>query len=135
MCPGAGTESAASRVSSHPHIAVVDDDESLRLALVGLVRSMGFRATGFGSAAAFLASAELGTSDCLITDIHMPGLSGIDLQRHLAKRRPTLPIIMITARTDPGLREQAVAEGAVCVLMKPFEADMLASCLERALGN
>ncbi len=116
------------------HISIVDDDESMRLALLALVRSMGFRSMAFGSAEDFLASSEIAVTDCLVTDIQMPGLSGIDLKRKLTERGISLPVIMITARTETGLQEKALASGALFVLRKPFEPDVLTHCIERALA-
>jgi FixJ family two-component response regulator len=115
-------------------ISVIDDDESLRIALVGLVRSLGYDARGFGSAEEFLAADATASFSCIITDIQMPGMSGIDLMQHLAANKNSVPVIMITARPDPGLKAKAMASGATCFLKKPFEADALIGCLERALG-
>ncbi|MGE0594848.1 MAG: response regulator transcription factor [Hyphomonadaceae bacterium] len=116
-------------------ISIIDDDESLRVALVGLVRSLGYRATGFARAEDFLAAEEAPQSDAIVTDIHMPGLSGIDLKQHMAREGWMAPVIMITARTEPGLRERAIESGAVCVLEKPFAAEALIACLERVLAR
>lgn len=129
-----GVESKSLPVSPNAHIAIVDDDESLRLALAGLVRSMGFTAAAFASAEDFLESADVDTAGCLITDIHMPGLSGIELKQKLAERRSALPVIMITGRAEAGLKQKALASGAFCFLMKPFEAEALADCIDRALA-
>lgn len=116
------------------HISVVDDDESVRSALVTLARSMGLRATAFASAEDFLASPELAYTHCLVTDIQMPGISGIDLKRKLTEQGIGLPVIMITARTESGVQEKALASGAMFVLRKPFEPDVLANCIEQALA-
>jgi FixJ family two-component response regulator len=115
-----------------PIISVIDDDESLRTALVGLVRSLGYEAHGFGSAEEFLEGGARRWA-CIISDIQMPGMSGIDLKRHLTAQAVTTPVIMITARAEPGLKERALASGAACFLKKPFEANALIDCLERAL--
>ena len=114
-------------------ISIIDDDASMREALVGLVRSLGYDGRGFSSAEDFLASSELGKFSCAITDIHMPGMDGFELRRELGIRRSTLPVIMITARTEPGLEELAISDGAHCFLRKPFDAKVLVDCLERAL--
>lgn len=118
-----------------PLIAIIDDDESLRQALEGFVRSLGHRAAGFASAEAFLAADDIAGYDCLISDIQMPGLSGIELKQLLTERHYRLPAILITARSDPGLAEKAQASGALCLLKKPFEADMLIACIDRALAR
>ena len=113
-------------------IAVVDDDESFRIALVESLSSFGYGAHGFPSAEEFIARGEE-AYDCLITDIHMPGMSGLDLKRLLADRGYRTPVIMITALAEPDLETSAAAAGVAFLLRKPFEADALIDCLERAL--
>lgn len=117
-----------------PLISIIDDDDSLRSALVGLVRSLGYRASGYASAEDFLAAGTAGDCACIVTDIQMPGLSGIELKQRLAATGCKAPVIMITARTETGLREKAVASGAICVLQKPFAAEALIDCIEKALA-
>ena len=114
-------------------IAVVDDDESFRGALVASLSSLGYGARGFASAEEFIAGDGTEPYDCLITDIHMPGMSGFDLMRRLLAYHSSVPVIMITAHAEPGLEARAAAVGAVCLLRKPFEAEALTHCLERAL--
>ncbi len=114
-------------------ISIVDDDASMREALVGLVRSLGYDARDFASAEDFLASNELGRFACAITDIQMPGMNGFELKRELGMRHGELPVIMITARVEPGIEEKAMSSGATCFLRKPFEAAMLVNCLQRVL--
>ena len=116
-------------------ISIVDDDAAMREALVGLVRSLGYEARDFASAEDFLASNELGRFSCAITDIQMPGMSGFELKRELSTRHYSLPVIMITARAEPGTEEKAMSSGATCFLRKPFEAETLLNCLQRVLGN
>jgi FixJ family two-component response regulator len=120
-------------VSREPLIAVIDDDEPFRLALVDSLCSLGYRARGFASAEEFFAASGEISCDCVITDIHMPGMSGFDLKRLLMDRAWRVPVIMITARGEPGLEARAAASGAVCLLRKPFGADALIGCLEKAL--
>jgi FixJ family two-component response regulator len=120
-------------VSSEPLIAVIDDDEPFRTALVESLYSVGYRARGFASAEEFFAASGESSCDCVITDVHMPGMSGLDLQRLLVARDRRVPVIMITARGDPGLEARAAASGAVCLLRKPFGADALIGYLEKAL--
>ena len=117
-----------------PLISIIDDDESLRRAVVALVRSAGYEARGFGSAEEFLSCGAVPNFACIITDIQMPGLSGIELKQHLTASQCPVPVIMITARHDPSLESEANASGAACFLRKPFEADALIRCIERALG-
>ena len=114
-------------------IAVIDDDEPFRIALVESLCSLGYLARGFGSAEEFFAAGAGTSCDCVITDIHMPGMSGLDLQRLLMARDRRVPVIMITARGEPGLEARVAASGAVCLLRKPFGADALIGCLEKAL--
>jgi FixJ family two-component response regulator len=130
---GGDAEKAVFRVTQ-PLIAIVEDDESLRESLVGLVRSLGYRASSFASADLFLAAGEEASCDCIITDIQMPGTSGIELKQRLTAAGCTAPVIMITARTEAALHDRARASGAVCLLQKPFAAEALVSCLETALA-
>jgi FixJ family two-component response regulator len=118
-----------------PLISIVDDDESVRVATASLVRSAGFAVRAFASAEAFLQSPELDETACLISDVQMPGINGLELQSRLASRNRRTPIIMITAFPDDRVQEQALKAGAVCFLSKPFEADTLIQCLGRALSN
>ena len=116
-------------------ISIIDDDDSLRAALVGLVRSLGYRARSYANAEDFLAANDANRSAAIVTDIQMPGLSGIELKHRLVADGCTAPVIMITARAEPGLRERAIESGALCVLRKPFAAEALIDCLERALAK
>lgn len=129
---GAGKEFS---VSDTTLIAVIEDDGSVRLAVRSLVRALGYDARGFESAEDFLASDAVDGIACIITDIQMPGMSGIDLKRHLAAHGNAVPVIMITARVEPDLESQALASGAVCFLRKPFQAEALISCLNSALAD
>lgn len=113
-------------------ISIIDDDESMRLALAGLVRSFGFDASTHSSAEDFLASGMAASSNCIITDIQMPGLSGLQLKQWLDDHASTAPVILITARSEPHIHAQARASGAVCLLRKPFDADTLLACLKKA---
>ena len=114
-------------------ISVIDDDESFRTALLGLLRSLGYEAQGFTSAMEFVDSGEEGSCDCIITDFCMPRMSGLDLIQLLTARGSTVPVIMVTGRPEPGLEAKAADSGAVCLLMKPFEDDALIGYLEKAL--
>jgi len=116
-------------------VAVVDDDEPFRTALVDSLGSFGYTARGFASAEEFIASEGEQTCDCVITDFHMPGMSGFDLLQLLASHASRLPVIMITARVEPGLEAKATAAGAICLLRKPFESSSLIGCLESAMRS
>ena len=120
-------------MQSKHFVSIVEDDESLREALVGLVRSIGHAARGFGSAEEFLAVQD-GQCGCVVTDIQMPGISGIEMTQRLRAQGHTTPVIMITARTDQAINDQARASGAMCVLNKPFDSDEFIDCLEKALA-
>ncbi len=121
------------RVEKEHMVAVIDDDEPFRMALVESLGSLGYDARGFGSAEEFVAYDWESSCHCVITDIHMSGMSGFDLKRLLASRDSKLPVIMITARADPGLEAKAAAAGAVGLLRKPFDSSALIDCLDRAL--
>ena len=120
-------------MSSEPVIAVIDDDESFRVALAELLFSLGYGVRNFASAEDFLAANSIDSYGCIISDIHMPGMNGIGLQRLLVARDCRVPVIMITARMEPGLESRVVANGALCLLGKPFEADDLIGCLKKSL--
>ena len=107
-------------------VSVVDDDESVRESLPDLLRSFGFEVQAYASATAFLASDGVERTDCLILDVAMPGMSGLELQKEMATRRPDLPIVFITAHAVDGVRSQVLKRGAISCLFKPFsDADIL----------
>ena len=118
-----------------PRVAVVDDDESVRESLGGLFRSVGFGARAFASAAAFLQSDDLAKTDCVILDVRMPGMGGLELQRSLAASHPDVPVIFITAHDDARTRSQALSGGAVGYLIKPFSEEALLDAVRGALGS
>jgi FixJ family two-component response regulator len=111
----------------------VDDDESVRESLPHLLRELGFDVEAFSSAEEFLESGSVGTTSCLILDVAMPGMSGPDLQRELARRRHDIPIVFITAHRDHMIRPQVLESGAVECLYKPFSESDLLGALEAAL--
>lgn len=121
-------------MSPSPLISVVEDDDSLRVAMVGLIESLGYRAVSHPSAEAFLDDRESRSADCVITDIQMPGLSGIDLKLALNREGVQTPVIMVTARTEAALHARARQSGALCVLQKPFREADLVACIDRALA-
>jgi FixJ family two-component response regulator len=120
-------------VPSGQLISIIEDDRSLRRALVGLIRSLGHQAQGFESAEEFAESNAMLSSACIITDIQLPGISGIELKQLLTEHSCPVPVIMITARDEAGLEERAIAAGAVCYLRKPFAAGALIEFLEQVL--
>ena len=114
-------------------VSVVDDDESVRESLPDLLRECGFAVQAFSSAEAFLASAYVGQTSCLLLDIAMPGMSGPDLQRELTRRRHEMPIVFITALGEETVRPYVLAQGAVACLFKPFSETALLEALQAAL--
>lgn len=114
-------------------ISVVDDDESTRRSTTLLIESFGFQAAGFESADSLLKSSQLRETSCLIIDVRMPGMNGLQLQSHLAAAGYKIPIIFITAYDDRESRLQAMQAGAVAFLAKPFTADLLLQTVRSAL--
>jgi FixJ family two-component response regulator len=118
-----------------PFISIVDDDVSLREAIVCLMRSLGYHARSFASAEDFLQSPYVDDTSCLITDVQMPGMSGIDMQRALAASGRTIPVIFISAFPSERRKAAEVNPGTVCFLSKPFDSKILVDCLTEALGG
>jgi FixJ family two-component response regulator len=116
-------------------VSVVDDDESVRESLPDLLGSFGFAVAAFASAEAFLASPELGRTDCLVLDIAMPGMSGPELQQELAGRGSGIPIVFITARPEDKAVGEAMRRGAVACLIKPFTATAIVEAVNTALAQ
>jgi FixJ family two-component response regulator len=118
-----------------PVVSIVDDDESVREATRGLVRSAGFRAITFASAEEFLQSDRVNDTSCLIADVQMPGLSGVELQARLIAQGHPAPIIFLTALPDERIRRKVLRAGAVGFLCKPFEAECLINHVHKALNS
>jgi FixJ family two-component response regulator len=116
-------------------IAVIDDDDSFRVALVESLSSLGYQADGYSSAEDYMNLVGGRLFSCVVTDIHMPGMSGLDLMHRLAAQGSTTPVVLITARSDTNLEAKAAAAGAVCLLRKPFEINDLIGCIEGAVGD
>jgi FixJ family two-component response regulator len=114
-------------------VSVVDDDESVRESLPDLLREFGYDAEAFASAEEFLASKSIARTSCLILDIAMPGMSGPDLQQHLALRGEKIPIVFITAHADEAARSRVLQQGAVQCLLKPFSDTALLNALTAAI--
>jgi FixJ family two-component response regulator len=114
-------------------VSVVDDDESVRESLPDLLRELGFVAYAFSSAQEFLASGFVDETRCLILDIAMPGMTGLDLQQELKLRRQEIPIVFITARRDETVRPLVLEQGAVECLFKPFSDTALLNAVNAAL--
>jgi FixJ family two-component response regulator len=120
-------------MTAPPLISVIDDDESMRTAIMGLIRSLGYEVRGYVSADEFLAEGDLHSVSCIVSDIQMAGMTGIELTRLLRQLACNIPVIMITARTEPGLYERALASGAHSFLQKPFAAAALIGAIEKIL--
>ena len=118
-----------------PVISIVDDDASVRDAMNGFVRSLGYVAATFRSAEEFLCSERLNDTSCLIADVQMPGLGGLELQGHLIAEGHPLPMIFVTAFPEERIRTRALKAGAFGFLSKPFEEETLIDCLNKALGR
>jgi FixJ family two-component response regulator len=116
-----------------PLLSVVDDDESVRESLPDLLREFGFAARAFSSAQEFLASDYLDATRCLILDVAMPGMNGLDLQQELKRRGKQIPIIFITGQKDEDILKQAFRQGAVKFLYKPFSDSALLEAVSAAL--
>ena len=120
---------------NHRLIAIVDDDDLMRNALQGLLKSVGLPARAFASAEEFLQSGQQHQTACLIADIRMPGMSGLDLQAKLNAERCRIPTIFITAHGDAKMRMQAMRAGAVEFLAKPFDDEVLLQNVRAAMQN
>jgi FixJ family two-component response regulator len=118
-----------------PVISIIDDDASIRAGLSNLVRSLGFVVYSFASAEAFLQSAQLQNSWCVIADVRMPDMSGVELQSSLRAQGYGVPFIFITAAPDESVRRQVLHDGALCFLNKPFNEDTLIDCLNKVVAQ
>lgn len=120
---------------TNPLISIVDDDESMREAIRGLMKSLGYTAEAFASAEEFLNSRQVPRTSCLIADVQMPGMTGIELHRRLVASGRTIPTILITAYPDDSARARALGDGVVCYLSKPFEENDLLTCVSSSLDG
>jgi FixJ family two-component response regulator len=118
---------------TQPVIAIVDDDESVREGTADLIKSMGFVVKVFPDAEGFLQSNSVQGTACLITDVRMPGITGLELHHRLVALGNVVPTILITAFPNDKDREQAISAGVVCYLSKPFGDDDLIACVRAAL--
>ena len=118
-----------------PLVAAVDDDFRIRESLASLLESAGYAPMVFSSAEEFLGSGTLAKATCVVTDVRMAGMDGIELQRRIRLERPALPVILISAHHDANVRQKAIEEGAIDVLYKPFDATDLLKTIQSALTN
>jgi FixJ family two-component response regulator len=112
-------------------VAIVDDDRRVRQSIQSVLESAGFEAAMFASAEEFLASGAVSRASCIVADMRLPGIDGIELQRRIRQQRPLSPVIFITAHDDEDIRERALRGGAVDFMVKPFDAGELLDCIER----
>lgn len=133
MLPSSNAHRWTMHLQRIPAVSIIDDDESARIAVARLVRSVGFVAHAFPSARAFLHSAQLMETACLISDVQMPEMSGIQLQDALRALGHDIPVIFVTAFPEETIRAQALGRGAICFLSKPFDGESLLRCLDIAL--
>jgi len=122
-------------VPKGPLVAIVDDDESIRNTTKDLLESAGFSAAVFASAGDLLKSRRRREVSCLITDMRMPNMTGLELHQHLVASNRAIPTILMTAYPDERSRRQAIKANVVCYLIKPFAADELLACVRRALQS
>jgi len=115
-------------------VSIIDDDQSVRDGIMDLVRAMGFKAEAFESAEDFLQSGRAARSSCLITDMRMPGMTGLELYDRLVASGERIPTIVITAFPKDGDQARALRVGVVCYLTKPFDDNQLATCIVSALA-
>ena len=116
-----------------PSVSIIDDDTSVRVATNRLVRSLGYVAHTFASAEGFLRSAHVNDTACVIADVQMPGMSGIELQSHLIAQGRSVPMIFVTAFPEGSIRSRALEAGAICFLSKPVDGAILIECIDIAL--
>ena len=114
-------------------VVVVEDDESVREATKHLLRLLGYATASFASAEDFLKSGRVPDTSCLITDVHLPGMSGVELQSRLILDGHCLPIIFVTAFPEEAIRARVLRDGALCYLSKPLQEQSLIACLDQAL--
>jgi FixJ family two-component response regulator len=118
----------------HTLISIVEDDEPFRESMRKLLRSLGYTVEAFPSAADFLASPLLSKTACLVSDVQMPGMTGVELHRHLTKAGYSIPTILVTAYPNEVVRRRALKDGIVCYLPKPVDDEHLERCLRSALA-
>jgi FixJ family two-component response regulator len=132
---GATLMQLGSRMPQRKLISLVEDDQPFRESMQKLMRALGYTVEAFPSAAKFLASLTLADTDCLVTDINMPGMTGVELHRHLVDAGYAIPTILVTAYPDEIDRNRALNNGVVCYFSKPVDDYQLERCLRSALNS
>jgi FixJ family two-component response regulator len=131
----AASDELGAVLPEQPQISVVDDDQSFRDSMRRLLKSLNYAVAVFPSAAEFLASPKFAATACLVADVHMPAMTGIQLYQHLIERGHALPTILITAYPDDGVQERVLTLGVECYLRKPLVEAILIDCLRSALAR
>jgi FixJ family two-component response regulator len=121
-------------VAKKPLISIVDDDASAREGTMDLIRANGFEAEAFHGASEFLTSDQISRTSCLIADVRMPGMTGLELLEHLVETGNIIPTILLTAYPDDRDRQRALRAGVICYLAKPYNHDALLACVRSALA-
>ena len=122
-------------MAKHTLISVVEDDQPFRESMRKLMMALGYTVEAFPSAAEFLASPLLPATGCLVSDVQMPGMTGVELYRHLVEAGYAIPTILVTAYPDEEVRRRALKDGVICYLSKPVDDDHLERCLRSALES
>lgn len=122
-------------MSTIANVSIIDDDETVRAALDSLLRSFGYSSRCYCSAEEFLCSDQVLETECLISDVQMPGLSGLQLLKNLREKKLAIPVILITAAADPAIRSQAERLGVSGFLNKPFDGEALVVLIQNAIGS
>jgi FixJ family two-component response regulator len=133
LCGGAKQVEAV--MAKRTLISVIEDDQPFRESMRKLMTALGYTVEAFPSAADFLASPLLTATACLVSDVQMPGMTGVELHRHLVDAGYTIPTILVTAYPDAAVRRRALNDGVVCYLPKPVDDDHLERCLRSALES
>ena len=130
-----GREKAESAMARPQVISIVEDDEPFRESMRKLMTALGYATEAFPSAASFLASPRLAETACLVADVQMPGMTGVELHRHLLDAGYAIPTILVTAYPEESVRKRVLKDGVVCYLGKPVDDEHLERCLRRALRS
>jgi FixJ family two-component response regulator len=128
-------EESGSSVSARHHIAIIDDDKAVRTALRRLLRCAHHKAEAYGSGREFLQDLDRHTPDCLVLDVQMPDMSGLQVQQHLSAIGASVPVVMITGHDEIGAQEACLAAGACSYLRKPLDRSVLMEAIERAISS
>jgi FixJ family two-component response regulator len=131
----AANNASEAALSEQSLISIVDDDQSFRDSMRRLLKSLGYAVAVFPSAAEFLASPKLSATSCLVADVHMPAITGVELYSHLIEAGHAIPTILVTAYPDDSVRERMLNLGVECYLRKPFEEAHLIGCLRSAFAR